>query len=371
MRVSRVFLSAKGRTNLQGDFPLRLACTRNHRDAVSLLLDRGADADSGLHKALYCEHFEIADLLIGRGANPVKLGSHKQSLVIDLLAFNKLRGAAYLVGKYRDRLPAIDVRAFHEVLSPVQETVPNDFALPSWLREIPSPLTPPSSGETIDLTAIGNALRALRRDASIHDILPILRRDPRFERAWLRAGCTTLEEVGDAAFVDAEGKSIFPSGTGAHCYPSLNKIQIHRNESLPRKIHSLIFETMNLVQKENFRIVDNRMDSGQLGREERTLLDERIEHNSETWSGEIYRSLGFTELPPRTFSQAWEMVQRTSPASSLSHADSYRTAWDRTAAKTFLATDTGRGAVQKRADEIRVGGTGVAQTSFCKRAPHG
>ncbi len=357
----------------RGMTPLSIACLEGHRDMVSLLLDRGAEVDpvdnNPLYGVLADERFEIAELLIRRGANPARLVRFSfgagRSLVGELLLLDNLNGAAFLVQRFQDRLPEADVRAFYSTLFPPRRTVPDDYRPPDWLPNIPSPLTPPTgTTETIDATATGNALRSLRSDASLQDILRVLLRDPRFTRAWERAGRPTLEEVGDEAFI-VDGVSVFPRGWGAQCDCTSNKIQINRDARLFYKIQVLIFETMNLVQKENFLLLDRRRASGQLGREEYTQLTERIEYNSEIWTREIHHSLGLTDAPIRNFSQVWGDVQKTHEGAHLSHADSYRSIWDNENGRRFLATKGDE--VRKRADELR------ARRRFGSpgKAPHG
>lgn len=222
-----------------------------------------------------------------------------------------------------------DVHRSYAVFFPPLKTVSDDYLFPAWMGDMQNLnswiITPE---EESGLTEIKNALLQLPKSASIEgDILPLLRRIPTFARAWTEAGSPQIEEVGDEAFVDREGRFVFSKGTGAKFHPQTNTMQIHRNTSVLEKVRVLLVGTMNFLQKEDFLNAALKAYSGGLGREEYTVINAALEHYSQIWSAHIRQSLGFT-IEPLSFSQYWALRQTIEKGASLSHLDEIRHHWD-------------------------------------------
>lgn len=92
------------KTSMGGRTPLHLASEYGHKEIASLLLRKGAQADSGnwsdktaLHYASEKGHIEIIELLLSKGANMNALGGAPRGTPLDFATrFKRTKAAAFL-----------------------------------------------------------------------------------------------------------------------------------------------------------------------------------------------------------------------------------------------------------------------------------
>jgi hypothetical protein len=231
---------------------------------------------------------------------------------------------------------------------PFRASLPSDWQ--QWVINIPK-------GET--LSRFEAEARLMKKTDSVEnwakdlhglkltDLLEKMKqKSPLFAIAWDLANKEKKVLLKEA---DRFDNPVYSDGNNASYHFPTHTITIEKAPNAVQ-VDSILFETINALQRQEFQQLDEMAENGMIGREESALLNEWIEENSYLWCERI--KAGDPELAPsRTFEESWECSNTLGVGDSMTHADYYRKVWD----KLFLAPFhyMNRLAMQKRAEELR------------------
>jgi hypothetical protein len=162
----------------------------------------------------------------------------------------------------------------------------------------------------------------LTNSASIETILEcLLCHSPLFAKAYELASKPSVSEVPGTSI---DSRACYDNGS--------HLIMIAKEQTLYYKAESLVFETLNAMQRARMLKVHQLAAAGKLGREEFTVLIEYLESDTLIWSARI---TGMYEADKTykdySFSEQWIGINKKvikGGSGLVSHADLYRKQWD-------------------------------------------
>jgi len=165
---------------------------------------------------------------------------------------------------------------------------------------------------------------------SIIDILS--QNSPIFAKAWKLANQPEklqIQECSDESFTFMNEYKTYENNYGADYSYSLHRIRININASAVRKAFSLIFETINAIQRNCMQETSKLAEEGKISREEFAILIESIECNSVLWREKIGHQLGLEVATHYSdFPSEWEDSNKPIQEGFISHTEKYRREWD-------------------------------------------
>jgi hypothetical protein len=170
-------------------------------------------------------------------------------------------------------------------------------------------------------------------------------KNPLYQTLWKKATAISPTELTCASLSDFLRQGMTAKDV-SKAYHEDGKITIYRGMSSRHAFEALIFESVNAFHKEHFLQVDEKLDQGELSREEYTRLSEYVEWHSVNLYHQIMdfgkENLGWLENEvvashEPTFKKDWEHSNTRYPLDKTnSHADHYRNQWDQQAFLYFL-----------------------------------
>ena len=347
-------------------------------DLIRLGLDVNCVTVGGytpLHIAVVTNNTEAARLLIAAGA---KIESHGKSP----LYFSENNIQMVRILTETESNPAFDsckdIHDFFEKVFPSSPDLPENWK--AIICKVPkSPLikileqenqsTDQTSEEMLFLKTIGlsdisaddNASQLIFNEGmNAHAIINLLsQKSSIFAQAWKLANQSEplkVQECSDNTFTYLNGKHrIHPIGLGACYSDSKHLIRVSKNASTDEKAGSLIFETINAIQKSSFQEADRLSKEGKLNREEYSILIESIEFNSGLWHDKIVRQIGYKPICTTTdFPDEWRCANQPLAEGLTPHAERYRLEWDIRDSGIYISQN--KELFQKRCNELATGG---------------
>ncbi len=220
-----------------------------------------------------------------------------------------------------------DIHDFAAVLfPPYTESLPPDWE--NFVEQIPHTLSELEKTQQ-DCEAMGIQgsmplnvfLNSMRDNSSlwVNDPLTAMREVLKFSPLFAKA-----TDLADHPTVDVleiyDGPKINTPGNNAGYFNLLHRIKIEWGTP-SQMTHSLIFETLNAVQRKSFNFIeDNKCN---LDREKFVLGTEWIETKTSNWTSKIY----WGEFSKKTFLDCWKQMNKQS-GGVVTHAETYRRRWN-------------------------------------------
>ncbi len=211
------------------------------------------------------------------------------------------------------------------------------------------------SSKTIDekeMEGISTFINSVMSDQKASEDFPIktifqtlFNANPLYAKAWELSGQPGIQ-IGDHELGKFGGSSVH--GKGLSAASTFDKIYIGEKQPLSEKLSSLVFETINVAQRNSVAFVTK----GDLDRESFALGKEWIELKTSMWAKRILEN----QFAPIDFLTDWIRSNQPYNTGSLSHADFYRRQWDQFFLNPWIHNRPDL--FQKRLEELALGSQG-------------